>query len=244
MSLFHYSMTVEARDNEQLDEILKQLLSLRVTPDLLTVEHTFKLEHAWIAEFSSEEPHYNGTFWEAEDHEDLLHDLSVKDPDAAFELSGTDLEYGTDSFVKGFRGELYQECYAETFDPALTEDGWIPFDRRSEETLEMRPADGAIPEWAANTDWDLLSSQKQALVDAVMAGIPISEDVLNGLVNFLDAVGDWAEDQGLYVYPEVSETIGSLRKPPLSTLIKEAEKKEQQNTKHQTREKDSEPERR
>lgn len=226
MSLFHYSLTVEARDYEQLDKILEQLLSLRVTPDLLTLERTFKLKHAWIAEFSSEEKHYNGTFWAAEDHEALLHEIAVKFPEAAFELSGTDLEYGTDTFAKGFRGELYQESFAETLDPALTEDGWVSYDRRSEEAREALPEEASIPGWASATDWDLLYDQKQALVHAVMAGTPVSEDVLNGLINFLDAVGDWAETRGLFAYPEISEQETPNRKPSLGEQIRRAEEKE------------------
>lgn len=51
-------------------------------------------------------------------------------------------------------------------------------------------------EWADKTDWRKLQRQKKALVE-VMSELPENDarvELLNGLLNFMDAVQDWAAD--------------------------------------------------
>lgn len=50
----------------------------------------------------------------------------------------------------------------------------------------------------SETDFSLLAEQKEALVKAMMTKEPVPEEVLDGLVNFLDAIMDEAEENHLF----------------------------------------------
>ena len=50
----------------------------------------------------------------------------------------------------------------------------------------------------SETDFSLLAKQKEALVKAMMTKEPVPEEVLDGLVNFLDAIMDEAEENHLF----------------------------------------------
>lgn len=56
-----------------------------------------------------------------------------------------------------------------------------------------------------NTDFDLLYKQKSALLTALTSHGFVPNDILEGLINFLDYVGDWAEAEGKFVYPEIEK---------------------------------------
>lgn len=59
--------------------------------------------------------------------------------------------------------------------------------------------DERFPAWALCTDWGLLRKQKQALTELSYSGV-IKEDLnsyLIGLLSLLDAIQDWAEDNGI-----------------------------------------------
>ena len=57
-------------------------------------------------------------------------------------------------------------------------------------------------------DYPLLYQQKQDLVRAMETGCPVPAETLEGLVNYLDAVGDMAEAIGLFTYPK--EVTGNV----------------------------------
>lgn len=50
----------------------------------------------------------------------------------------------------------------------------------------------------ANTDWRVLFKQKQALVRYLNSGQPIDADLAEGLISFLDAVQDEAQERGYF----------------------------------------------
>lgn len=56
-----------------------------------------------------------------------------------------------------------------------------------------------------NTDFNLLYQQKQALLTAREHHLPIDTETIDGLVNFLDFIGDWAEQEGVFEYPTFDE---------------------------------------
>lgn len=62
-----------------------------------------------------------------------------------------------------------------------------------------------LNEFITNTDFDLLYQQKQALVEARARNLPVDPETLDGLIHFLDFIGDWAEEQGAFTYPPFEE---------------------------------------
>lgn len=50
----------------------------------------------------------------------------------------------------------------------------------------------------SETDFSLLAKQKEALVKSMMTKEPVPEEVLDGLVNFIDAIMDEAEENHLF----------------------------------------------
>lgn len=72
--------------------------------------------------------------WNEEEQEKILHKIALEVPNATLTLEGECVasRHSNYRFKKQFRGELFQEVYQLSFLPELTEDGFIPFDKRLE----------------------------------------------------------------------------------------------------------------
>lgn len=68
------------------------------------------------------------------------------------------------------------------------------------------------------TDFNLLYQQKQALVAALYDHEFIEPDVLEGLINFLDVISDWAEKEGKFKYPEHTEPDNNMLRQELYSM--------------------------
>lgn len=133
--------------------------------------------------------------------DETMHKLAVTFPEATFTLLAENQENKLDQYQVSTHGDLYRCAEMQTIMPALSDP--VPFDKRN----DAAPASqrNFFNEFLHNTDFNLLYQQKLALLQATSQKGNVPEDVLDGLVNFLDFLGDWAEQEGVFTYPEMSE---------------------------------------
>lgn len=155
------------------------------------------------------------------DVDQIMHDLAMSFPGTQFSLLAENLDHALDQYQICTYKDLYQSSQLQTHMPSLSAP--VPFDQRDTVSPPV-PARDFLGEFFTNTDFNLLYQQKQALLRALdeasdplpwQNGAGLSAETLEGLVNFLDFIGDWAEHEGFFDYPITEES----RKPALDSII-------------------------
>ncbi len=144
--------------------------------------------------------------------EETMHVLAVTFPNAEFHLFAENLDNPREQYRIVTCGDLYQEAELQYHMPELSAP--VPFEARHSQPLQNKDF---LQEFLTNTNFDLLYQQKMELLkvlDLQSAGLgpcQFSTETLEGLVNFLDFIGDWAEQEGRFTYPpEEDQTIDSI----------------------------------
>lgn len=151
--------------------------------------------------FTTEAVYGGGGLYE-ETVETELHKLAMQFPSLKLYFVAEDLDDRGHGYDLQFQGQMYQRANKlssmSEFNPP------VHFDHRQDalrlEFERGEKADQMIQRLCKETDYDLLYAQKQALLNALETGGRVPNEVLEGLVNFLDQVGDLGETLGLFQY--------------------------------------------
>lgn len=134
MSQYRYNMTLTGNVPEEISAVIAQLEANEVIPYILKVDMTEKDRDGKICTvyLSTEMVTAAGTSscWPKDEHEKLLHELSVSCPSVTLELTGENLDDPNNGiFQKAFNNGLYKEAYQEKQDVSalLGQATWRPF---------------------------------------------------------------------------------------------------------------------
>lgn len=141
--------------------------------------------------------------------EEMLHKLAMVFPEAEFYLKAEDVDDKSSAYEIKMKGDLFQSAYQRSYMPELSPP--VPFECRH----DPFPTRDFVNEILTGTDFQLLHKQKYDLVNCVYHGVPVPSETTEGLINFLDIIEDWGEQEGRFVFPELQEPV----KPSLSTQI-------------------------
>lgn len=129
-----------------------------------------------------------------EEVDKAMHILAQTFPEASFYLSAENVDNPLVKYEIKTHGDLYSCAEQQYYMPELSLP--VPYEQRHESNNE-----NFFNQFLHRTDFDLLYQQKQDLVHALYSGANVPAESLEGLVHFLDFIGDWAEQEGLFIYP-------------------------------------------
>lgn len=122
MSDFKYELTITGTSAEEVNSVIRDLEDKGIIPNYLQVEFFPDRNlstNLYMASLGTENfpPYGTISCWPAEEHGMLLHELSQKNPDMMFELSGENIDDPNNGiFKKAFQNGLYKEAYQEKQD--------------------------------------------------------------------------------------------------------------------------------
>lgn len=148
-----------------------------------------------------------------------MHDLALLFPNAKFHLLAENVDNRSEAYQICTFGDMYQYAEQETFMSDLSKP--VPFAQRAIAESAVGAKD-YLYDFFHSTDFNLLYQQKQALLHAMEHHTSVPDSTLEGLVNFLDFIGDWAEEKGVFTYPDLEQENDSPQKPALDQLIASA----------------------
>lgn len=134
-----------------------------------------------------------------DDIDQTMHALATTFPNAKFHLFADDVEDHSAQYQICTYGDMYQYAEQASYMPELSDP--VPFDKRQFIDLRSNTRTIYMEEFLHNTDFNLLYEQKKALLAALEFPSSLSEKTVEGLVNFLDFIQDWAEREGVFVSP-------------------------------------------
>lgn len=146
----------------------------------------------------------------------IMNSIAKTFPKARFHLLADDIDNPDLQYQICTQGDMYQYSQRQAFMPKLSTP--VPFEHRSVVQSLFSEKD-YHNEFLYHTDFDLLYQQKMALLQAREQNAALSPETIDGLVNFLDFIGDWAEHEGVFVYPNLEEK----EKNKLDQVISSAE---------------------
>lgn len=135
--------------------------------------------------------------------ENTMHDIATAFPNAKFTLAAENLDNSEKQYRICTQGDMFQFAAKESYMPELSKP--VPFDKRNDVSETPFEGNAFLEEFLENTDFNLLYEQKYALLEAQEKHTPLPDEVIDGLVGFLDFIGDWAEKEGRFQYPEMAE---------------------------------------
>ena len=134
--------------------------------------------------------------------EEELHDLAMCFPNLELHFIAEDLDNRGHGYELKLHGDLYQRADVVTSLSAFNPP--VPFAQRADARLNELARTGRVEsllhQISKQTDYDLLYAQKSALIEASETGKPVPKEALDGLINFLDHMGDLGEALGLFQY--------------------------------------------
>lgn len=133
-----------------------------------------------------------------EEVDKTMHALAQAFPEATFFLHAENVDNPLEKYEIKTHGDLYSCAEQQYHMPELSEP--VPFDQRLETKKEI-----CLDQFLHRTDFDALYQQKQDLVHALYSGANVPAESLEGLIHFLDFIGDWAEQEGVFVYPNLDQ---------------------------------------
>lgn len=133
-----------------------------------------------------------------DDVEKAMHTLATTFPKSRFHLLAENVDDRSEQYQICTFGDMYQYAQRQSYMPELSRP--VPFDQRAVTQTLLGEKD-YLNEFLHKTDFNLLYEQKTALLKALNNPSSLSEDTIEGLANFLDFIGDWAESEGLFVSP-------------------------------------------
>jgi len=151
--------------------------------------------------FTTEVCYQGGGIFKSE-VEEQLHDLAILFPTLTLHFTAEDLDDRSHGYELKCKGDLFQQ--AELINSLSAFCPPVPFSQREEalrkESERSIKVQQLTDNLCHNTDYDLLYAQKQALVHSMATGAAVPNEVLSGLINFLDQVGDLGETLGRFQY--------------------------------------------
>jgi len=191
---FRYDLYVQGANEKTLSEFANALQEKRFSDYIAQDSSDPKL-------FSSEVLGGYSGYYE-ENIENELHQLAMQFPSLHLRLDAEDLDNRGYAYQLIFQGNTFQrsEMQPEWSEPCPP----VPFEDRHKalqvEQTRSKDASEKIYNLCKNTDYDLLYAQKQTLLESLKTGNPVPKEALEGLVNYLDQVGDLGEVLGLFQY--------------------------------------------
>lgn len=198
MTMVHddnYVLKIEGGDTEVLAQFNEAFcgtrLSAYITQDVTHPER-----------YSSLLNNLQGGGLNEETIEEELHGLALQFPNLYLHFIAEDLEDRSHGYELKFHGDLYQRADIVTeltdFCPP------VPFDQRAEARMSELQRTAKVYQLlqtiTKQTDYDLLYAQKQALLKASETGCHAPKEALDGIVHFLDRIGDLGEALGRFQY--------------------------------------------
>lgn len=153
--------------------------------------------------------------------EQTMHNLATAFPQARFHLQAENVDNNAEQYQICTYGDMFQSSTLRTFMPALSQP--VLFDQRNSGSPGFSNQD-FLTDFLTGTDFNLLYQQKIALLQAREGNSSVPTETIDGLVNFLDFIGDWAEKEGVFSYPDLEqeETLTDSKKPSLDNIIASA----------------------
>ena len=134
--------------------------------------------------------------------EQMMHTLAMAFPAAKFYLTAENLDNAQERYQICTHNDMFQFSELQTYMPKLSKP--VPFAQRALAQTFIGERN-FLDEFLHKTDFNLLFDQKMALLQARDGKSPISVETIDGLVNFLDFIGDWAENEGFFIYPDLDK---------------------------------------
>ncbi len=191
---FRYDLRLEGADEQTISEFSAALKNKRLGTHISQDPEDPTL-------FTSEVlGGYSGLFEDT--IEEDLHSLAVQFPSIKLCFNAEDLDNSSYAYELMFQGDMYQRSqtvsqWQEPFPP-------VAFAQRREAQLReldrQSVAKTMVETLCKKTDYDLLYAQKKTLLNSLVTGDPVPKEVLQGLINFLDQVGDLGEVLGYFQY--------------------------------------------
>ena len=194
---YQYDLKIEGADEATLKEVAKALNDQRLM-------FYIKQDPDDPAVFSNQYSDYGFEHMYDKNIEDELHKLAVQFPDLKFHFIAENLDDSGKGYELKFQGDMYQRA---DIIPSLS-DFCVPVpyaERVYAKMAEMDRGNAAntmIQELTKNTDYDLLYAQKKALLNSLQTGAPVPKEAMEGLINFLDKIGDLGEVLGRFRYDD------------------------------------------
>ena len=221
MNQYQYSYSllirnIEKKDAQKLIQLMKQK---SVFDGLLTSRYT-------TADAAKKQIYFDcggsgGSISEIgrDDVKNTMHNIALLFPDAKFHLLAENVQDRSEAYQICTFGDMYQYAEQETHMSDMSKP--VPFDMRAIAESAIGAKDYLF-DFFHSTDFNLLYQQKQALLHAMEHQTPVPDKTLEGLVNFLDYIGDWAEEKGVFTYPDLEQENTTPQKPALDQLIASA----------------------
>ncbi len=192
---YNYDLIVENSTPESLSAFKEALQEKRISQYISQTSHT-------PYHFAS--TYNDGGLFEATIEEEL-HDLALRFPSLKLSFVAEDLDDPSHGYEIQFSGDSYRRedktaIWQETCPATPYNDRLRTQDIEYNRSIKI---DELLKRVTQETDYDLLYAQKTALLNALETGIMPPKEAMEGLVNFLDSMGDLGEALGRFKYDDI-----------------------------------------